>query len=418
MILLFRQINHFILFFIVFVLVFNPYTIIGPLAYCLFPLIVCPLLSKLRLFTYDSFFLLLALVFISSVGVFSSFLHNIGQFVHLKVAVSIVFYLFFSYAIFLIFKKSGLVFNDLVFLILFAVVVNSLIIIFQVLYPSFRSLIEGFLAPSGNIDWTEGFRYRGLASGGGASLSVLIPVAIVLALHLYSEKIIGILVLFLFISILLVSLFFIGRTGFLLLPIVFSSFVFFNLQKYILKVFVFFLIMIVFLLLFGEAIKDFVIEQYGVGFYNYSFGFFLGGVDGIKDEGTVGMIVEFLKVVPSTFPEVLIGYGFYGGSDFEPWTDSGYSRMFLSVGYFFGVAFYLSFFLIFRNVILSRKFLFLTIGVALLVAEFKEPLLFAGYASRVYVLLLGYALFEYVFLKRMRNINTKNYATDIIERFA
>lgn len=337
---------------------------------------------------------------------------------HLKVAVSIVFYLLFSYAILLIFKKKGFDFNDLVLLVLLAVVVNSSVIILQVLYPGFRSIIEGFLVPSGNIDWTEGFRYRGLASGGGASLSVLIPVAIVLALHLYSEKIIGILVLFLFISILLVSLFFIGRTGFLLLPIVFASFVFFNLQKYIFKVFLFFLIMIIFLLFFGEAIKDFVIEQYGVGFYNYSFGFFLGGVDGIKDEGTVGIIVEFLQVVPSTFPEVLIGYGFYGGSHFEPWTDSGYSRMFLSVGYFFGVAFYLSFFLIFRNIILTRKFLFLTIGVALLVAEFKEPLLFTGYASRVYVLLLGYALFEYVFLKRMRNINAKNNSTDIVERFA
>jgi hypothetical protein len=413
-----RKINYFTLFFVILILVLNSYTVVGPLAYFLLPLIILPLLDRFRLLSFDSFFLLLALVFISLVGVFSSFLNNIGQFVHFKVAISIAIYLLFSYAIFLIFNRKGFDFNDLVLLILLVAVVNSSVIILQVLYPDFRSIIEGFLVPSGNIDWTEGFRYRGLASGGGASLSVLIPVAIVLALHLYSEKIIGILVLFLFISILLVSLFFIGRTGFLLLPIVFASFVFFNLQKYIFKVFLFILIMIIFLLFFGEAIKDFVIEQYGVGFYNYSFGFFLGGVDGIKDEGTVGIIVEFLQVVPSTFPEVLIGYGFYGGSHFEPWTDSGYSRMFLSVGYFFGVAFYLSFFLIFRNIILTRKFLFLTIGVALLVAEFKEPLLFTGYASRVYVLLLGYALFEYVYLKRMRSISTKNIVTDRVERFA
>ncbi|WP_084977032.1 hypothetical protein [Plesiomonas shigelloides] len=412
------KINYLINFFVVFVFVLNPYTVIGPLSYFLFPLLIYPLLDKCRLLSYGSFFLLLTLVFISLVGVFSSFLHNIGQFVHLKVAISIVFYFAFAYAIFLLFNRNGLSFNDLVFLILLAVVLNSAVVVMQVVYPGFRSLIEGFLAPSGNIDWTEGFRYRGFASGGGASLSVLIPVAIVLALHLYSEKIIGVFVLFLFVPILLVSLFFIGRTGFLLLPIVFASFVFFNLQKYIFKVFLFFLIMIVFFLFFGETIKNFVIEQYGVGFYNYSFGFFLGGVDGIKDEGTVGIIVEFLQVVPYTFPEVLIGYGFYGGSHFEPWTDSGYSRMFLSVGYFFGVAFYLSFFLIFRSVILSRKFLFLTIGIVLLVAEFKEPLLFTGYASRVYVFLLGYALFEYAFLKRMRNINTKNNATDRIERFA
>lgn len=412
------KINYLTHFFVVFVFVLNPYTVIGPLSYLLFPLLIYPLLDKCRLLSYGSFFFLLMLVFISLVGVFSSFLHNIGQFVHLKVAISIVFYFVFAYAIFLLFNRNGLGFNDLVFLILLAIVLNSAVVVMQVVYPGFRFLIEGFLAPSGNIDWTEGFRYRGFASGGGASLSVLIPVAIVLALHLYSEKTIGIFVLFFFVSILLISLFFIGRTGFLLLPIVFASFAFFNLQKYIFKVFLFFLIMIIFFLLFDETIKDFVIEQYGVGFYNYSFGFFLGGVDGIKDEGTVGIIIEFLQVVPYTFPEVLIGYGFYGGSHFEPWTDSGYSRMFLSVGYFFGVAFYLSFFLIFRSVILSRKFLFLTIGVVLLVAEFKEPLLFTGYASRVYVFLLGYALFEYCFLKNMRNINTKNNATDRIERFS
>lgn len=418
MTLLYRKINYLTLFFVILVLVLNPYIVVGPLAYFLLPLVIFPLLDRFRLLSLDSFFLLLALVFISLVGVFSSFLHNIGQFVHLKVAVSIVLYLLFSYAIFLIFKKKGFDFNDLVFLVLLVVVVNSSVIILQVLYPGFRTIVEGFLAPSGNIDWTEGFRYRGLASGGGANLSVLIPVAIVLALHLYSEKIIGILVLFLFISILLLSLFFIGRTGFLLLPIVFASFVFFNMKKYILKVFMFFLIMIVFLLLFGEAIKDFVIEQYGVGFYNYSFGFFLGGLDGIKDEGTVGMIVEFLKVVPSTFPEVLIGYGFYGGSHFEPWTDSGYSRMFLSVGYFFGLAFYFAFFLIFRNVFLKKRFLFLTIGAVLLVAEFKEPLLFSGYASRVYVLLLAYTLFEYNYLKRKRYVVVQDIVSDKSERLA
>ncbi len=102
-----RKINYFILFFVIFILVLNPYAVVGPLAYFLLPLLILPLLDRLRLISYDSFFLLLALVFISSVGVFSSFLHNIGQILHFKVAISIVFYLFFSYAIFLIFKKKG-----------------------------------------------------------------------------------------------------------------------------------------------------------------------------------------------------------------------------------------------------------------------------------------------------------------------
>ncbi len=408
-----------ILFFLLtFLIVLNPYTVIGPLGYFLLPVLAFPLLDKCKLFKFDTFFLLLCIVLISFVGVYSSVLHGIDQFIHLKVSLSIVIYVLFAYGIFIMFNKRSFDFNDLVLVVFFSIVLNSAVIIVQVLYPSFRTFVEGFLAPSGNIDWAEGFRYRGLASGGGANLSVLIPVAIVLALHLYSEKKIGILSLSFYTFVLLVSLFFIGRTGFLLLPFVFASFVLFNFRKYFFRVVIFFVMAALFVLLLGGEIKNFVIDQYGIGFYNYSFGFFLGGVDGFKEEGTVSIIVEFLQVVPSTFPEVLIGYGFYGGSDFEPWTDSGYSRMFLSVGYFFGVAFYLAFFLIFRNVVFRRKFLFLTIGVVLLIAELKEPLLFTGYASRVYILLLAYSLFEYNFLKRKCRVGAPNTVCDRFERMA
>jgi hypothetical protein len=92
--------------------------------------------------------------------------------------------------------------------------------------------------------------------------------------------------------------------------------------------------------------------------------------------------------------------------------------MFLSVGYFFGLAFYFAFFLIFRNVFLKKRFLFLTIGAVLLVAEFKEPLLFSGYASRVYVLLLAYTLFEYNYLKRKRYVVVQDIVSDKSERLA
>lgn len=403
------------LFFIALLIVLNPYTILGPLGYFLLPLLSLPLLDKFRLLKVDTFFLLIVMVFISLVGVLSSFVHDIEQFVHLKVSLSVVGYVLFGYVFFLISRRWGFNFNHLAFVILMVVVVNSSVILVQVIFDPFRVFIEGFLVPSGNVDWSEGFRYRGLASGGGASLSVLIPVAIALALHLYSEKEMNIVLLLLFVSALVVSLFFIGRTGFLLLPLVFFLFFLFNSQKYLLRVFVFLIVAVIFVFLFGEAVKGFVIEQYGVGFYNYSFGFILDGVDGFKEEGTVSIIFDFLHAIPSTFPEVLIGYGFYGGSDFDPWTDSGYSRMFLSVGYLFGLSFYCVFFLIFRKVIFHKGFLFLTIGAVLLIAEIKEPLLFTGYASRVYILLLAYCMFEYNFLKGSRYVTAQGFACNSLK---
>ena len=62
--------------------------------------------------------------------------------------------------------------------------------------------------------------------------------------------------------------------------------------------------------------------------------------------------------------------------------------MFLSVGYVFGLLFYILFFLMFRNVFFYKPFLFLTIGALLLIAEAKEPLLFTGYSARLYILVL------------------------------
>lgn len=396
-------------FLIVFFIILNPYTRIGPIAYFMLPLLLLPLLDRFRLVRFDTIFLSFFLVFLSLIGVFSSFVHGIGQFVHLKVAVSILIYIFMAYSIFLISRNKGIDFNGLVYLCLLVIVFNSVIILMQVSLPGFRDFMESFLVLSGNVDWTEGFRYRGLASGGGASLSILIPVAVVLALYLYSEKHIGLLNLIVLTTILLVSLFFIGRTGFLLLPIAFVFFVFFNLRKYFSKVLFFLIFSALLVFGFGDEIRSFVINKYGVGFYNYSFGFFLGGVDGLKDEGTVSIIIEFLKVMPTTFPEVLIGYGFYGGSDFYPWTDSGYSRMFLSIGYLFGLLFYFCFFFMFRSVILRKKFIFITIGFILLVAEAKEPLLFTGYGSRVYIILLTFVLLENKSAQIKCKINQYNY---------
>lgn len=383
-----------VLFLLLFLFILNPYTKIGPLGYFLFPLLVLSFLDRLRLIGTDTLFILFFLIFLSFVGVFSSFVHGIGQFIHFKVAVSILVYVFSSYGIFLIARNGTINFNGVVYLCLLVIVLNSSIILIQVYWSAFRNFIESFLVLSGNINWTEGVRYRGLASGGGASLSVLNVVAVVLALHLYSEKVIGMLSLIVIVSLLVLSLFFIGRTGFLLLPIALGLFIMFNIRKYFIRVLFFLFSLVLLIFVFGDEVKAFVIEKYGIGFYNYSFGFFLEGFSGLKDEGTVAIIINFLKVMPVTFPEVLIGYGFYGGSDFYPWTDSGYSRMFLSIGYVFGLLFYIFFFVMFRRVIFREKYIFVTVGVILLVAEAKEPLLFSGYASRVYIFLLIFYMLE------------------------
>lgn len=377
-----------ILCLILLLFILNPYTVFGNLGLFLMPLILVPFLKGFKGLNLDVLILSLVFVAIAMVGVLSSFVHGIGQFVHLKVALSLVIYILMAHGLYYLFCNDGFDFNEFLHCVLIVASFNSLVIIFEVYFPSFRQTTEQFLVPSGNIDWTEGFRYRGIASGGGASLSVLIPVSIVICLHLYAEKYLGLVGSIIHISILLFSVFFIGRTGIVLLPFVVLFFVVFHFKKYLFRAIVCVVLFAVVAFTFFDYIKQALIHQYGVEFYNYAVGFLLSGSKGLENEGTVGIIIEFLTVMPKTFPEVFIGYGFYGGSEFEPWTDSGYSRMFLSVGYIFGLLFYLLFFLIFRSVFLYKPFIFFTIGVLLLIAETKEPLLFTGYSARLYILIL------------------------------
>jgi len=72
------------------------------------------------------------------------------------------------------------------------------------------------LIEAGNIDFTEGFKFRGLASSGGAALSVTQPIALLIALYLLDKRVIGSLLLTLFIVILFSSSMVIGRTGIIL----------------------------------------------------------------------------------------------------------------------------------------------------------------------------------------------------------
>ncbi|WP_286220276.1 hypothetical protein [Marinobacter apostichopi] len=392
--------------------ILNPYTIYGPLGLAVLPVIFVCFFSKYSRPSVDLVLICFALILISMIGVFSSYIHGIGQFLHFKVAASLAMYVLISHALFFLFLKDGFRFNDFLHCALLISVLNSLVVILEVFFPVFRQAVETFLLPSGNVDWTEGFRYRGIASGGGASLSLLIPVSIVLCLHLYSEKYLGVFSLIAYVFILIFSVFFIGRTGLILLPLVIIFYVSFNLKRYLFKTAFSFFVISLFLFFYFDELKQVLINQYGASFYHYSLGFLLSGTDGIEGEGTVGIVIEFLSIMPKTFPEVLIGYGFYGGSEFEPWTDSGYSRMFLSVGYLFGAMFYFLFFLMFRGVFFYKPFLFTTIGALLLIAEAKEPLLFTGYSARLYVLVLVLGLLD---KKRMKqdNIRTRRSAVEV-----
>lgn len=377
--------------------ILNPYTVFGPIAYFLiFPFFIYSVLNWYKFFDLKILIILLVMIFISVIGVLSSYIHGIEQYEHLKISLSLLFYIIVGFGLYFFSKKNNISFNDIVYIILLAVFLNSIVILIEVSYPAFRVLVESFLVDAGNRDWSEGFRYRGLASSGGASLSVLHAMGVVLLLYLFEEKYISILKSAIILFTIVFSIFFIGRTGLVFVLIAFLLFIIFSKKN---LYFICLLILsILGVLLLYDYLVSYLIDMYGEGFYDYSLGFLVDGKEGVQNEGTITTIYDFLGVLPKTFPETLIGYGFYGGSHFEPWTDSGYSRMFLSVGYIFGIIFYLCFLLIVKKVFLFKKTLFLMMIPLILLAEIKETLLFSGYSSRLLFIIVGFLIMEKKFI--------------------
>src|SRR5690606_8897431 len=156
--------QFFIFLFLIF-LILNPYTLIGPLGYFfVIPFFFYSILSWGRYFDKTLIFLVFLMIFVSFVGVFSSLVHGIGQFEHLKVSFSVLVYVVTGSGLYFLFKRIGRGFDDLVYLSLLAISFNSVVILTEVLFPFVRDVIESFLIPSGNVNWREGFRYRGIAS--------------------------------------------------------------------------------------------------------------------------------------------------------------------------------------------------------------------------------------------------------------
>ncbi|MEY8215266.1 MAG: hypothetical protein RPR97_12410, partial [Colwellia sp.] len=160
---------------IIFLYIFNPYTVIGPLGSYISVVFSVIGLSTASLKRYDIYFFI-GLELIAFVGLLSSYSNNIGQWNHLLVVNLLLLNYFAVIGFVRVFSQLLVNNNSLFGFVVVAVLANALIIMLEVVSTDFRTIIESFLVSAGNRDWNEGFRYRGLASSGGAALSVLFSV--------------------------------------------------------------------------------------------------------------------------------------------------------------------------------------------------------------------------------------------------
>ncbi len=282
---------------------------------------------------------------------------------------------------------------------IYAIILNSIVVLLEFLIPSFRSFIESLLIPSSRTDYMVGLRFRGIASAGGASLSIAHGLSGVLLYYLHRKRLINPIFALFGILLCFSSLIFIGRSGILLL-FVGIFFVHIMIKKTnakrkisnVIFTFLAFLLIVVFV-----TNINYLYNMLPSFYQTYSLNLFMNGLEGIQNEGTLNSVIKFI-VFPDSYVDLIFGIGnFSGGFEFGYLFPGDPGIMKLSTAYGIPLAFmiYLLIFIWCINLPSGnlKEILFIMI-IFFVIFEFKEPFLFKGYSSRIFWTLIGLSLYK------------------------
>ncbi len=336
----------------------------------------------------------------------SLFLNGDSPLYVFKLLISVAAYLSVGGVLYQIFfrvsrkEKSGEKFIIWFFkVVLLIVVLNSLIIIISQLNPTLKSTIESYLQAVSNIDYeSHEWRARGLASAGGASLSIFHALGITIAFSMAINKRISYMIMILSVLLIFSSLIFIGRSGliFAVIGVVVSIVV--NVKKIsIIKLITIPIIILIItfslLYLLQNNVATSVLEYNLFNTFDYK--------ELKNDEGLLYFFSKHFEVPSNPFI-LMFGVGsFESVNNMNVYSDSGYMRIF----YYFGIPLALLFF-IFILFILKTPTRYTTISpiylpvlIVLLAANIKEPVLYTGYSARIVFVISGFLLAEKFFSK-------------------
>lgn len=325
----------------------------------------------------------------------------------ISICISVVVYVVFGWIVASFLAEWGVnacaLIDRLIMMCAVAVFVNSVIILVEYLSPDTKFFLESMLlnVESQSIygSYAEHpFLLRGLSSAGGAGLSVVNALAILLFIFLVVNKKISSGTALFCSLVIVLSTIFIGRTGlifgllflFVLLVVLIIQNLRSGLDGFLRAValILFLLFTIMFALNF-----DF---DFNPEVFNWAFEWVDGLLSGRLETASSDDLKSML-FLPDNPLHFLFGIGFFeGNNDLYPRTDSGYLKTILSVGVLFGyLLYFVIVFMFFRLCKVSKKYRWLVVSVLafMLFVEVKEPFLYQNFAARVIFLLSGAALF-------------------------
>lgn len=278
--------------------------------------------------------------------------------------------------------------DEFFWLVSIAVFIQAVITITAYLNPGFKSVLASVIISTSNYDETNVIRAIGFASIGGASLSLIQTTgifSILLLQGLNKYSLYNKLLLWVLLITILISIFFIGRTG-LIISFVAIIIYFFSIKFTIWRVIstatiIVLLVQVNFLNLIENVTKD--IEGYNtelfVAWVTESFQ--------VKNNETVGILASM--PVPSLSAETIIGTGRVrdaSGFGNASGNDSGYIQLYYSLGLIMSLIFYFGYFIfLLFSINKSRKYALLILVLIVFMLEFKEPFLFS-YSFPFYIL--------------------------------
>lgn len=281
--------------------------------------------------------------------------------------------------------------ENMIFLSILVAFANSIVILLQYFFPEFRIVTNSFfIMGDSNINFLiDETRFKGIANGGGASLSVFMGLAAVFSIIFYLQKkfsLIWFSVIFFTIS---TALIYVGRTGIFIIlfgfVLVFFRSLFLSdnkIRSFLLAVFVFGLL----------CLGGFIALEFLPRYFIERYFFFLSGSSGLRNEGTIEILRNMLTL-PDTLKQFFFGTGSASGSFLTGQSaDIGYMK----TATMFGIptSFLLYAMIFFTAVLATRamgksKIYMLIIIMVLAIVEIKEPFLFKGPSARFFYFLLG-----------------------------
>jgi hypothetical protein len=260
--------------------------------------------------------------------------------------------------------------------------INSGIILLEFFYPPMRAFIEGLLIQETQISYdTHMFRFRGLATSGGANLSLAVGLSAVLVSYLYINKCVSVVTFFVLLPILLISLLVIGRTGLIIFFLGIGLLILTNSHKNQIRM----LFSIGGLVAASFALLSVAYFMLDAKVVKYALPMFFA----LSEDKSMDAIYSFYNL-DLTVIDFLFGKGQYSGNVGYMNTDVGFFKILTSVGVPIGVFLYSStFYIAFKSANFVKNNIPIIIVLLLFVSEIKEPLLFKGYSARYFWFLIG-----------------------------